>query len=119
MLEHSGWLALAAATAGGARAGDLLQAVDVVRQVFEKAVDWPRQPMRSRMTKRRRGGDPAPRAGKRDVVRVMNLHKAKGLEADVVFLADPTQRVEVHVDVRIARRGGGTGHLTIVRKGDG
>ena len=27
--------------------------------------------------------------GRTDVVRLMNLHKAKGLEADVVFLADP------------------------------
>ncbi len=27
--------------------------------------------------------------GKQDVTRLMNLHKAKGLEAPVVFLADP------------------------------
>ena len=27
--------------------------------------------------------------GRTDVVRLMNLHKAKGLEAPVVFLADP------------------------------
>ena len=27
--------------------------------------------------------------GRTDVVRLMNLHKAKGLEANVVFLADP------------------------------
>ena len=32
--------------------------------------------------------------GKSDVVRVMNLHKAKGLEAAVVFLADPCGGVE-------------------------
>ena len=29
--------------------------------------------------------------GKRDAVRIMNLHKAKGLEANVVFLADPVK----------------------------
>ncbi len=38
----------------------------------------------------------------RDVVRVMNLHKVKGLQAPVVFLADPTGRrrfpVEHHID---------------------
>ena len=38
----------------------------------------------------------------RSVVRVMNLHKAKGLEAPIVFLADPTGRwappVTLHID---------------------
>ena len=40
--------------------------------------------------------------GRTDVVRLMNLHKAKGLEANVVFLADPagglTPRVDVHIE---------------------
>lgn len=40
--------------------------------------------------------------GRGDVVRVMNLHKAKGLEGRVVFLADPLKaprpRVERHVE---------------------
>jgi ATP-dependent helicase/nuclease subunit A len=31
-------------------------------------------------------------AGKEDAVRIMNLHQAKGLEADVVFLVDPSWR---------------------------
>lgn len=43
------------------------------------------------------------RSGDRPVVRIMNLHKAKGLEAPVVFLADPTgaQKTwepEIHID---------------------
>lgn len=43
------------------------------------------------------------RPGDRPVVRIMNLHKAKGLEAPVVFLADPTgaQKIwepEIHID---------------------
>jgi ATP-dependent helicase/nuclease subunit A len=46
-------------------------------------------------------GVPA-RADDGDVVRVMNLHKAKGLEAKVVFLVDPTgvfkHEVKLHVD---------------------
>jgi ATP-dependent helicase/nuclease subunit A len=41
--------------------------------------------------------------GRRDVVRLMNLHKAKGLEAEVVFLADPLGGFEPRVDVRIVR----------------
>ena len=35
ILEHTGYLALAATTAGGVEAGDLLHAIDRVRQVTE------------------------------------------------------------------------------------
>jgi ATP-dependent helicase/nuclease subunit A len=61
------------------------------------------------------------------VVRVMNLHKVKGLEAPVVFLADPTgQRqhpVELHIDrsgqrvrgyMRIEGSGLGGGRRTVL-----
>ena len=34
----------------------------------------------------------------------MNLHKAKGLEADVVFLADPCGGVRKDVSRRIVRK---------------
>ena len=54
--------------------------------------------------------------GRTNVVRLMNLHKAKGLEANVVFLADPggglTPRVDVHIE-RTER--GALGWLKIVR----
>ena len=43
--------------------------------------------------------------GRTDVVRIMNLHKAKGLEADVVFLADPCGGFSPRVDVHITRTG--------------
>jgi ATP-dependent helicase/nuclease subunit A len=39
------------------------------------------------------------------VVRVMNLHKVKGLEAPVVFLADPSGRREYPVELHIDRSG--------------
>ncbi len=49
----------------------------------------------------------------------MNLHKAKGLEANVVFLADPAGGVKARVDVRIERDGlQARGWLKIVRKSD-
>ena len=55
--------------------------------------------------------------GRRDVVRLMNLHKAKGLEAPVVFLADPLHDYEFPISVRVERKGSvATGHLRLVRK---
>ncbi len=91
ILEHTGYLALSAMTPSGVEAGDLLHAVDRVERSS------------------RRGGSLADAAealeedaeesneveslplepGRADVVRLMNLHKAKGLEGTVVFLADP------------------------------
>ena len=43
--------------------------------------------------------------GRKDVVRVMNLHKAKGLEATVVFLADPLKDPDHSPDLHISRTG--------------
>ena len=42
--------------------------------------------------------------GRTDVVRLMNLHKAKGLEANVVFLADPNGGLTLRVDNHIERK---------------
>ncbi len=119
ILESTGFMALAAArTPGGAEAGDLMHAVDRVREVMEgggtladaaevlaENIDagdvesWPLEP------------------GRTDVVRVMNLHKAKGLEAPVVFLADPCGGYESQADIRIDRtHSGAVGYLQIVRK---
>jgi ATP-dependent helicase/nuclease subunit A len=51
-----------------------------------------------------------------DVVRVMNLHKAKGLEATVVFLADPTGVSSYEPDVHIERSGGRVrGYMAVSR----
>jgi ATP-dependent helicase/nuclease subunit A len=41
--------------------------------------------------------------GKKNAVRLMNLHKAKGLEANVVFLADPLKDVSHPPDLHISR----------------
>jgi len=43
--------------------------------------------------------------GKEDAVRIMNLHKAKGLEAEVIFLADPAYEVSHEPDLHIRRVG--------------
>ena len=50
--------------------------------------------------------------GEVNVVRVMNLHKAKGLEAPVVFLAHPYKQVSRSPDYHIHREGNEvTGHF--------
>ena len=108
VLEEAGFLALAASVedAGPAPAGDVLHGVDLVRAVAERggslaaAVD---------VLERAAGSSEAESVplepGRRDVVRVMNLHKAKGLEARVVFLADPAGGARKSADVRIVRDG--------------
>jgi ATP-dependent helicase/nuclease subunit A len=107
ILEHSGYLALAATTPGGVEAGDILHAVDRVRQVVEEGGS-----LADAADSLEADADDANEVeslplepGRTDVVRVMNLHKAKGLEADVVFLADPAGGVSERIDVHIKRTG--------------
>ena len=108
ILERTGFLALAAAgTPGGADAGDLLHAVDRVRQVAEDGGTLAEAA--AALTREIESSDVESlplEPGRSDVVRVMNLHKAKGLEAAVVFLADPcTSGGSRGVDIRIERDG--------------
>jgi ATP-dependent helicase/nuclease subunit A len=120
MLERTGWLALAATTPGGARAGHLLQAIDRVREVVEAGGGLAEAAAALDEEDESSESEAMPlEPGRVDVVRLMNLHKAKGLEAPVVFLADPTHAYEFPVEVRIARDGGvARGHLKIVKKND-
>jgi ATP-dependent helicase/nuclease subunit A len=120
VLEHTGYLALAATTPGGVEAGDLLHAIDRVRQItasgqslaeaaaaLEADCDGPVGDVESLPLE----------PGRDDVVRVMNLHKAKGLESPVVFLADPCGGFKPPVDVRIIRDGASAcGYFCIKRK---
>ncbi len=105
VLEDSGYLALAATTPGGVDAGDVVHAVDRVRQVvetggsFADAADALEADREATSEVESLPLEP----GRTDVVRLMNLHKAKGLEANVVFLADPLGGVKPRVDVHIER----------------
>src|SRR5580765_2658023 len=114
IFEDSGFLALAATSRGGVEAGDLLHAIDRVRAVVESGMtlaeaadalaawsglddDGPKESTEV---------DSLPlEPGRSDVVRLMNLHKAKGLEAEVVFLVDPLGGYAAQADVRILRDG--------------
>jgi len=121
ILEHSGYLALAATTAGGVEAGDLLHALDRVRQVIEEggsladAGDALAEDAEETSEVESLPLEP----GRTDVVRIMNLHKAKGLEADVVFLADPCGGFNPRVDVHISRTGATSqGWFPVVKKSE-
>jgi ATP-dependent helicase/nuclease subunit A len=121
ILEHTGYLALAATTPGGVEAGDLLHAIDRVRHGVEDgaslsdAADMLEDDSDESSEVESLPLEP----GKSDVVRIMNLHKAKGLEADVVFLADPCGGFEPKVDVHIARTGDHPeGWFQVVRKSE-
>ena len=105
ILEHTGYLALAATTPGGVEAGDVLHAVDRVRQVVEEGSSLAdaADALESDTEERNEVESLPLEPGRTDVVRVMNLHKAKGLEADVVFLADPAGGFAPRVDVHIER----------------
>lgn len=105
ILENTGYLALAATSPGGVDAGDLLHAIDRVRRVVEEggsladAADALAADIESTNEVESLPLEP----GHTDVVRLMNLHKAKGLQAEVVFLADPAGGFKPRVDVHIER----------------
>jgi len=91
VLEATGWLAAGVGTSpAGAEAGHLLHAVDRVRRITEAGGTLAEAARALEDALESSEVESVPlESGRRDVVRLMNLHKAKGLEADVVFLADP------------------------------
>ncbi len=122
MLEHSGYLALATTTPDGVEAGDLVHAVDRVRQMMERGASLAEAAEALENDSETAGDiESLPlEPGRSAVVRIMNLHKAKGLEARVVFLADPTGDRWRHVSKRVERHADGArGWFSIERDGDG
>jgi ATP-dependent helicase/nuclease subunit A len=123
ILEHTGYLALAGTKRGGSEAGDLLHAIDRIRQVAERggtlmdAVESLEEDIEASSEIDSLPLEP----GRRDVVRLMNLHKAKGLQADVVFLVDPCGGYPNTPDVRVVRDADGSrGYFALtVRFGKG
>ncbi len=117
IFDDTGLLFLAAgAELGDARAGALLHLVETVRTSatlgssgLTDAIDLLQELLESE-------AEDAPlRPGRTDAVRVMNLHKAKGLEAEIVILAAPTERKEYEPLVHVSRTDAGvaTGGLLI------
>jgi ATP-dependent helicase/nuclease subunit A len=119
ILEETGLLAAAAAESpAGAEAGNLLRAVDRVRQVVESGGGLADAARALEEDIDRGEVEAVPLEPARgDVVRLMNLHRAKGLEAPVVFLANPLAGVEAQVDIRIVRDGArALGYLQLKRR---
>ena len=97
----------AAANDGGMRAGSLMKAIELLRDnhgavtaadfvaTLERLID--RTDQHSGMTARSPTEAP---------VRIMNLHQCKGLEAPIVFLANPSQEKVHTIGMHIDRVGG-------------
>ncbi|HWR97431.1 MAG TPA: UvrD-helicase domain-containing protein [Candidatus Methanoperedens sp.] len=119
-ITHETGLALRALAApgGDGRAGSIAKAFAVLRAQGEEAAspagiaDLLEQLIEDRAPF---DGLPARAAGP-SVVRVMNLHKVKGLEAPVVFLADPGGRPRRGGSLHVDRSGSRvTGYLVVDR----
>ncbi len=108
LLEETGILALAAAGEGaGLAAGAILGVLERMRRAAHEGAPFAEV---ARLLEREMDSPDAESSplepGRADVVRLMNLHKAKGLEAPVVFLADPTLGAKPKVSVQVLREGG-------------
>lgn len=108
--------ACASAPDGNERAGSLLKALELVR-VSERQ-SWSLQRVveyLDALVSLDEGHDGVPVIPpKKRPVQVMNLHKAKGLEAPIVFLADPTGALGVRPALHIDRSDAGVkGYMLI------
>jgi len=118
ILEQSGLLAKAAASsAGGGEAGKLVYALDCLRAACETGMTFGDAVIALEESSEDDESDsPVLEPGRRDVVRIMNLHKAKGLEAKIVFLADSLGGVKPRADLHIVREAGkACGYLAITK----
>ncbi len=118
VLEKSGLLArAAAASSGGGEAGKLLFALDSIRMSCEAGSTLADAIAELEESLELDESDaPVLEPGRRQAVRVMNIHKAKGLESPVVFLADPVTGPVIRADVRIVRSEDQTqGYLKITK----
>ena len=111
-VEGSGLAAVAAGRpAGSSRVGNLLRVLSMVREwQGRNGLDWARiaSYLRDLLEEDElRVEEMTLETGRPDVVRVMNLHQAKGLEAKVVFLADPADQSAARqtVDTHVSRLG--------------
>lgn len=111
ILEELGLVAFAAAgRLGSSRAGGLLRLLALVRQWESQGWHWGQvvaELVLFLQDDEYEVESMTLESGERDVVRLMNLHQAKGLQAKVVFLADPydTRIDKTGADFHVSRLG--------------
>ena len=117
LLDATGLLPFAAGLSlGDARAGALLHLVELLRrESAEVGLSLPRAVELIETALAVSSAETPLRPGRRDAVRVMNLHKAKGLQARVVMLVAPVAQSEHPPSVHVRRDGEGaaTGGMVI------
>ena len=103
--ERLGWIADAASKdLGGTRAGNLLKALTLARRLSNEGHSFADVVLQlRRLTEEGETEEMSTEPGSPRAVRLMNLHRAKGLEAPVVFLADPTAEWKDEADSWIDR----------------
>jgi len=117
MAGDLGLPALACARPGGdVDAGSLAKAVELLRGMQQET--FTAAHMSDYLGRLAEAGERydgvSARPGERPAVRIMNLHKVKGLEAPVVFLADPSGEYEHDIRRHIDRSGGRTtGYMAV------
>ena len=109
IVAELGLMAMAGARAGGdVQAGSLAKAIEVLRSAQRdmwscaQLVEY----LGGLIEREETYDGISALSPERSVVRVMNLHKAKGLEAPIVFLAGPTGERKHPVETHIDRFGG-------------
>jgi len=112
MAEDLGLTALAAsAEDGDIRAGSIYKAFELLREAWTRrpTLDHVIETLHGIVTGQEEHDPAAVRPEPPSFVRVMNLHKVKGLEAPVVFLATPTGKWPTTPSLHIVREGSGSG----------
>jgi ATP-dependent helicase/nuclease subunit A len=112
----------AAGELGVLRAGALVYALDAVRATVlggDASLPGALEGLRSALEIKEAEAPLEP--GRPDVVRLMNLHQAKGLEGSVVILADPSRPPGFTPDTHVERQEDGTarGFLRVAQAGEG
>lgn len=119
LCERLGWIAAGAAEElGETRAGNLLKALTAARKFSSQGEDFGRVVERlTEMVEEGETEEMSTEPGRSNAVALMTLHRAKGLEAKVVLLAEPVDKWDQKPSVWIDREAEfPEGHFVIRRR---